>query len=110
MQGIPAHLTNFQNCQVILPPVSGELNYSVAVCAKPEAKIARMQTAIGHNLTRRVKFWTPLPWEPIDKLHNMQNHTDNHNARHLFKWYTVMERSNLLLEEPDVPLNQATVL
>jgi hypothetical protein len=82
----------------------------LAVCAKPEAKIVRMQTAIGHYLTRGVQFWTPFPREPIDKLHNMQNHTDNHDARHSFKWHTVAERSNLLLEEPDVSLNQATVL
>jgi hypothetical protein len=82
----------------------------LAVRAKPEAKIVRMQTAISHNLTRGVQFWTPLSWEPIDKLHNMQNHTDNHNARHSFKWYTVMERSNLLLEDPNVSLNQTTVL
>ena len=57
----------------------------LAVCAKSEAKIVRMQTAIGHNLTRGVQFLTPLPREPIDKLHNMQKHTDIHNARHLFK-------------------------
>jgi hypothetical protein len=82
----------------------------LAVCAKPEVKIVRMQTAIGHNLTRGVQFWTPFPREPIDKLHNMQNHTDNHDARHSFKWHTVAERSNLLLEKPDVSLNQTTVL
>jgi hypothetical protein len=56
----------------------------------------------GHKLSRRVKFPTAFPWKPIDELHNMKDHPNNHNGWYPFIWEAVMEGSDLFFQKSDV--------